>query len=438
MTWIRSQKRWTKMYKGTRYYVSTRELGMPATEADSLLAANRWWEAKRAEIDGGRAAPAPGTDQAVAAILEAWAGQRLDGPEDASEAMLEIVRHIQTHGLPQGVAEAVLGPEKVAQLRAGADAVADAPAVPAEKTVGRLVEVWLANQMNLVRAGKVGLARANMNKVCLHHFLDWIGEHTPVASVDEMKWREFHSYLCGRLDQGVWGLSHCDRIFTVARRWVRFCWEMRLLELPRNLASMELSFTIPPQEIEIFTVEELAKLVSMTTGQSALHILLMLNCGFIGQDISDLRQDEVDWQAGVITRKRSKTRKEAGVPVVRYKLWHRTFKLLKEHRSADKEVVLLTNTGKRWIEEYHDGEYHRSDKVASNLKYWLKRSGVKHAPSCLRATAASKMGEHKHYKFYAQYFLGQSPRTIADKHYVRPSDAEFFKALEWLEGALGF
>jgi hypothetical protein len=46
------------------------------------------------------------------------------------------------------------------------------------------------------------------------------------------------------------------------------------------------------------------------------------------------------------------------------------------------------------------------------------------------------LGEHSQYKFYAQYFLGQSPPTVADKHYVRPSDREFFEALAWLEGAL--
>jgi hypothetical protein len=59
------------------------------------------------------------------------------------------------------------------------------------------------------------------------------------------------------------------------------------------------------------------------------------------------------------------------------------------------------------------------------------------SPVLPRATAASKLGEHSQYKFYAQYFPGQSPRTVADKHYVRPSDKEFFEALAWLEGALG-
>ena len=29
-------------------------------------------------------------------------------------------------------------------------------------------------------------------------------------------------------------------------------------------------------------------------------------------------------------------------------------------------------------------------------------------------------------------FLADSPKTMADKHYVTPSDKEFFQALDWL------
>jgi hypothetical protein len=72
--------------------------------------------------------------------------------------------------------------------------------------------------------------------------------------------------------------------------------------------------------------------------------------------------------------------------------------------------VLLTTSGKRWIEEGNaDGTYHRSDKVASNFKYWMERARVKKPPKALRATGASKLGEHPQYKFYTTYFLGPSP-----------------------------
>jgi hypothetical protein len=59
----------------------------------------------------------------------------------------------------------------LAQLEAGVDALLDAPAAPPEKTIGRLVDTWVETEAQRVRAGKLGLARANMNRVCLHHFL---------------------------------------------------------------------------------------------------------------------------------------------------------------------------------------------------------------------------------------------------------------------------
>lgn len=65
MTWIRSQKRWTKMYRGVRYYVSPKQLNTPETRAGSMAAANDWWRRKQEEID--EAAPS----QQARADLEA-------------------------------------------------------------------------------------------------------------------------------------------------------------------------------------------------------------------------------------------------------------------------------------------------------------------------------------------------------------------------------
>jgi hypothetical protein len=67
----------------------------------------------------------------------------------------------------------------------------------------------------------------------------------------------------------------------------------------------------------------------------------------------------------------------------------------------------------------------------------MKRARVKHPPKGLRATLASVLAEYPHYKYYVDYFLGHSPRTIAQRHYVHPTDSEFFEALTWLGGQLG-
>ncbi len=34
------------------------------------------------------------------------------------------------------------------------------------------------------------------------------------------------------------------------------------------------------------------------------------------------------------------------------------------------------------------------------------------------------------------HFLADSPRHMTDKHYVKPSDVEFFEALAWLRGQI--
>lgn len=58
------------------------------------------------------------------------------------------------------------------------------------------------------------------------------------------------------------------------------------------------------------------------------------------------------------------------------------------------------------------------------------RLSMKH----LRKTSATLLGQHLHYKFFANHFLADSPKSVADKHYVTPNDAEFFEALDCLRG----
>lgn len=474
------------MYRGTLHVVSCRELQTPPSKEESFEKANLWWRAKQAEIDGyvvkseldgtsakikdilDRAAPSGAreletlVEQGEAAkklltILEASSVKDCEGsattfpdgsglvPMPNPEAVMDglqlgvglphdIVDKVLSHGLYDELSPDVREPI-LSQLdrKIKATKLASEP----ERSIGKQVELWVSTERQRVRAGKLSLSRANMNVICLHHFRDWIGTDTSVEMITETKWLEFHGWLSAKLDGGAWGLAHCDRIFSVTKRFVRFLWELRLIDLPRNLDNRNLSFNQPAKKIEVFTLEEVRKLYAIVSGQSKLHMLLMLNCGFIGQDINDLRQDEVDWVKGLIKRKRSKTEDRDSVPEVKYKLWACTFDLLKKHRSNDTEIVLFTVKGNRWITERQQGQkYSRSDCIGRNLDYWLGRAEIARSPKQLRATAASKLGENSQYKFYAQYFLGQAPQTVADRHYVKPNDEEFFAALMWLEREL--
>jgi hypothetical protein len=57
---------------------------------------------------------------------------------------------------------------------------------------------------------------------------------------------------------------------------------------------------------------------------------------------------------------------------------------------------------------------------------------------CIRATSATRLGEHQEFSRYIQHFLAQAPRSVADKHYVKPSQEQFDRCVSWLGEQYGF
>lgn len=187
-------------------------------------------------------------------------------------------------------------------------------------------------------------------------------------------------------------------------------------------------------------MEAVQRALRNATEMTKLYILLALNCGMTQTDIAKLRQDQVDWQAGRIVRKRSKTEHHENTPVVNYKLWAETFRLLKKYRAAKGELVLLNIKGMPLIveKESPDGKkrYLRNDNIGvafGKLQRRLKLGPFK----LFRKTSSSMLGESNEFARYAQYFLAQAPSTIADAHYVKPSQVQFDAAVKWLGEQFG-
>jgi hypothetical protein len=159
-------------------------------------------------------------------------------------------------------------------------------------------------------------------------------------------------------------------------------------------------------------------------------------------DVSELRDNEVDWTAGRITRKRSKTATCENVPEVCYQLWRSTFALLKQYRSGS-DRVLLTESGKPFIrKELVDGKLTKADGIASNFAHLRRKlrkcqPGFKRSLKQLRKLGASLLESHHEYGRYVSYFLGHSPRTVKDRHYAVPSQELFDDAVAWLGQQLG-
>ena len=93
MAWEPTRRRWWKQYRKTRYVVSCRQLVAPETKEGSYQAANAWWLAKKAEVDG-KFTPHPLADLLEARARRlAWA--RAHGREDLVEVVQEEIARIE-------------------------------------------------------------------------------------------------------------------------------------------------------------------------------------------------------------------------------------------------------------------------------------------------------------------------------------------------------
>lgn len=425
MTWQASTRRWFKKHKGKMYTVSCRRLGCPDTKEGSAAAANAWWDAKLKEIE----ASLPGEDDRVSRAVQVSRLVR-DFNRLDDDARREAV-------------EALLGPGSYDGLKAQRDAVMASlePASP-ERTISIQVDGWKNLLRSACQSRQLSEGRYDAYLRNIKPFVEWIGPETAIDAINEARLEAYYNHLSTQVSSGRYSASYAHSLLMTAKQFIRRLVRLSLIPLPSNIDERRFRFNHSAAgQIETFTIEEVRALLAVCEGYSErtkLYILLCLNCGQYQNDIAELRQHEVDWKKGTLTRARSKTR-ERGGPVVTYKLWPETFALLKKYRSAG-ELVLTTEDGnplvKEWLEE---GKYRKYDairsawhRLAQKMGREKNRLGLKH----LRKTSATILGEHPHYKYYTTHFLADSPRHMTEKHYVKPSDAEFFEALDWLRGQI--
>jgi integrase len=425
MTWQASTRRWFKKYKGTMYTVSCRKLGVPETKEGSAAAANDWWEAKQKELDSAPP-PEPTEEDRRANAAKVW-------------GMVEDWRQLDEPSRERLV-DALLGQGQYARLKGQAEAVAASlePAAP-DRTVQAQVAEWGKFLRSVCRAGQMSTGRYDAYLRNVAVFEAWAGPESAIDAIDEARLEGYFTHLSAQVAAEKYSANYAHTLMMTARQFVSRLAELKLIPLPGNIRSRRFRFNhSSPARIETFTVEEVRALLAGCDGfseRTKLYLLLMLNCGMYQNDLAETRKDEVNWSKGTVTRARSKTRERKG-PVVTYKLWPETFALLKKHKAEEGELALTTDEGKPLVKYWLEDEKMRRydviqsawSRLATKMKVKKIRLGMKH----LRKTSASLLAGHPQYKFYANHFLADSPRTVADRHYVTPSDEEFFAALAWL------
>jgi integrase len=440
MSWVPARKRWTKKYQGKMYVVSCKALSTPETKDASWRAANAWWVRKQAELDAeSTAADAPNLRLASAlatlAAIEAY---------DQTGVLPRTVQ-VEGYGLPptQITLPADLqarGEAQAAPVLAALDGMT--ARMPTEATVGGRAQEWYG----VLRDGKK-VPRFASYRRNLEVFLDQVGRSSPLESIGSRTLEGWHGTLSVRVKDGAYSPDYARSLFGCSRKFLKWLAGHKLIELPSNFDDTDFRFE-PGNRVtadRLFTNQEVSTILEAASTRMRLFLLLMLNCGFYQSDVSDLTEDEVDWERGVITRGRSKTRQK-GV-VVTYKLWTETFDLLRACRNVGAPVldgdgrlrVLVTAEGKPlqayWIE---GGKERRYDSVQSLWSTLKRQTGVDKALKDLRKTSANRLGRHKEYRSFVQHFLAQSARSVANEFYlVAPPDEDFFPALEWLGREFG-
>jgi integrase len=496
MTWVPSTKRWAKNHKGRSYSVSCRQLRCQPTKESSCKRANAWWESKEKELDE-EIVPPPHLHAELLGLLSQrreWAirhgqtelAEKLDGqiklienssefdePDDPdADDIKQNIQIAELFGirvppdLDPSMASHLFGQHRVWQDRLGRDS---ADSVPTERTVAAQVHGWLGVKRAEVSGGLIDESRYDAYRATLAIFRDWLGAANLIDIITAPKLEQFHVHLLHRnAERAAWeqcpspprkgerkpGYSpdYAKSVFGTAKSFISWLAEHGTISRPENFRK-KFRFATGPKKILTFEVQEVRALLDAcdgVTGRTKLYLLLMLNCGMYQSDISDLGCDEVDWDKGVIERPRSKTPRG---PKAKYKLWPETFRLLQKYRNSDRTIlnkhgavrVLATRKGRPLVlkrlkvDAAGKEKLSRSDSIKSAYRRLCDRLGVEKPkpPKLVRKTSSSLLAMHPLYKFYAQHFLAQSPRTVADKHYVIPSDAEFFTALAWLRTQYG-
>lgn len=455
--------RWSRMVNGERYHVVCRGLrvgeepkpnygylNLPEsqhTKGGSQAAANAWWEA-----NGPEAQPSAHLAKAIedrSHMLQWLAMERPDDP--LAETLRSEISDIQKTGSVPAVPATFQrvpkeyemlplphpeGPQdwqkriETVKIHNAWNGVTDDP----DKTLGSAFAKHLENERAALRR-RSGSSPASWDNIRrnLKKFVAYLGgEAVPANIITATKWDEWVIALSGKTE---WSNAHIRDVLVSSRKFVEFLYQNRRIEeQPRTLYAAKIEVA-DPEVIKTLTNEQILCLIAEATGQTKLHLLLMLNIGATQKDISDLTKAQVDLKAGTITRKRSKTRGKRTVPTVSYPLWKTTLAELKEHWSDHPTLALTTRGGMSWQEtaiNAETGNLKKRDGVVSNFRHLRKRCGIDTTLKVFRSTSGDRIGRSKEFRELRSLFLGHSNKLMADRRYGNAPNELLAEAVAWL------
>jgi len=412
--------RWVKMFKGHRYRVTCETLGLRQdrwTKEDSWQPANQWWQDCLAEMG-----QKPIGVQQVESVIDSAGGL---------EKLVETVVKGQAASQELQLLKNMIGKDEaqpdqdIEIMQAILSKTVKGPAISKDRTVEHQTEQYLA----LLRP-RLKVKSYKEIQLFLPNLVNVIGND--IDAINEVSVKVFWNHL------GANGLGQSSRkkLMGFFRRFVRYLWENEGIMLPKNLNSELFKVKVMTKAVKTWPLATVRQVLGKLKPNLKLYALLGLNCGFTNMDIANISQGAVDLQKGRLVHKRIKTRDQSNVPTVEYKLWPETLELLARFQSNHPDLFLVSMKGTPLVSTFYDseGEAHLKDMVVQQWRRYAAELPIK--LKNFRSIGATLLEEHSVYGRYASHFLGHSPKTIAGKHYVAPSQKNFADALDWLRGRI--
>ena len=435
--------RWRKMKLGVVHRVTCEQLGLPHdkwTRDDSRDLANQWWEhrinppvppsetilvdrIKEAFPDLASIQAAIGKGQ-LALKMTSLFFPKDPPPSPPNQGPMPSDRFYAE--ISDSDVKRAMGPNAEGLPSETVALFLPAASRPEGKTLGDLIDDFL--KLKQTKGAKTYLEiRSFLNELKDHRTKVLFGNFDP-KTITEEHVRGYYGWL---LSLKVAENSKKKRQVRF-KEFIRWLWrEAVIANLPRNLDAKEYQIEVSPQKIRSFPLAEIsAFLKDLKNDRFTLYALLALNCSMTATDMATLTHEQVDWKKGYLIRKRTKLKKRANAPEVRYKLWPETFDLLAKWRSSHEDLV-LTNTKGEPLEVKEIGvDGHLSiNNAITRQWYWRK---FKFQLKDFRTIGATLVRSHPTLSHLDTYWLANTPSGVTEKHYANESDDKFFELLAWM------
>jgi integrase len=309
------------------------------------------------------------------------------------------------------------------------------------------METYLSKKRRDAETGQISFKMYGEHKLTLDDFLgfcDLYGSKKgkPITTVFQIDSELLWSYQATQFDyasrekksDGKISLRTVRKRLASASRFVKWLEVGGAIDqLPKalkdkNYASVELPDPVPV----FFTPDECRRLFVNASQRTKLYIALGLNCGYTQSDIASLTHGMVNWDSGIIDRKRHKTKVSQW-----HSLWPITLKLLSAEKTkgAKDELILRGENGNPLLTDKINSAKNVSgtDVIKLAFERVKKKLGMKddrRGFAVFRKTGSNEI--ERWYPELTEHFLAHAEPGLK-RHYVKRHYDELHLAIQRLD-----